>query len=254
MNVAPEKSKEIKAEIAKEKPPVRLYILTGCRIEKTTGDMYVATMLYNTPALTKFKYREVRKYKKSQYEGIINDFRERMKDTPAVRKILESDKRAYHVWQGYFCALVGSQVLLNIQNDLELSGVEQIDWVVYGRSGKLICAYLDRFFDLSYEKDSYDGIGAGSCYRHARYYSHSEEIFAENQMEGVLNNFKQLAEHYEIGVRLGAYTGLHAIDESEPFDSPKVKQFGKVRALELKGKTAAQCVESKLGVSHAGAV
>ena len=73
--LAPEKSKEIRIEMERESESVRLYMLTGCRVDSKTGDLYVVVMLYNTPALTRYKYRVVRKFPKSAYEPLMTAFR-----------------------------------------------------------------------------------------------------------------------------------------------------------------------------------
>lgn len=249
---APEKSKEIRIEMAKENPSVRLYMLTGCRVDSKTGDLYVAVMLYNTPSLTRYKYRVVKKFPKSAYEPLMKDFRERVKDEPSLRGILESNKREYCMWQGYFCTLIGGHVLTELTDDLKEQAVERIDWIVYGKGGRLTSAYLDRFFDLDYTYTSADGVGAGSSRRHSRYYSYAEEVFAQNQMAGVKDSLSMVARDFDVDVCLGAYTGADPCSRELPFDSAEVVLANRLRATELKGKVSAVCVEKNVGVWSAG--
>lgn len=238
--------------MAKETGSVRLYMLTGCRVDSKTGDLYVAVMLYNTPSLTRYKYRVVRKFPKSAYEPLMKTFRERVKDEPSLRGILESNKREYCMWQGYFCTLIGGQVLTELLDDFKAQSVEQIDWVVYGKGGRLISAYLDRFFDLDYSYTSADGVGAGSSRRHSRYYSYAEEVFAQNQLDGVKDSLSMLSQTLDIDVCLGAYTGSDPCDKELPFDAPEVVLASKLRATELKSKVSAICVDKNVGVWSAG--
>ena len=248
---AGEKSKEIRIEMSKEVTPVQMYLLTGCRVESKTGDLYVAVMLYDTPALTRYRYRVVKKFEKSEYEPLMADFRERMKDTPSLRAILASSRREYYIWQGYFCALVGSQVLTELLDDLVYSGVEKIDWVVYGKGGHLISAYLDRFFDINYSQSS-KGVGAGSPRRQLRYYGKAEETFAKEQMIGVGDAMRMLSRSIDIDVRLSAYAGPERCADSEQFDSAHVLAMCKAMDLDLKRKTTAVCLKSYLGTWCAG--
>ena len=250
--LAPEKSKEIRIEMGKEESMVRLYMLTGCRVDSKTGELYVAVMLYNTPALTRCKYRVVRKFPKEAYEPLMSAFRERVKDEPSLRGILVSAKREYCMWQGYFCALIGGQVLTELMDDLKFSGVESIEWVVYGKGGRLVSAYLDRFFDLDYSYTTSDGVGAGSSRRHHRYYSYAEEVFATNQMDGVSSSMSMLSKQFDVDVCLGAYTGTEPCDRTLPCDSAVVVLANKTRATELKRKVLAVCKDENLGVWSAG--
>lgn len=250
--LAPEKSKEIRIEMERESESVRLYMLTGCRVDSKTGDLYVVVMLYNTPALTRYKYRVVRKFPRSAYEPLMTAFRERMKDEPSLRGILASNKREYCMWQGYFCTLIGGQVLTELIDDLRQSGVEKIDWIVYGKGGRLTSAYLDRFFDLDYSYTTADGIGAGSSRRHYRYYSYAEETFAKNQMDGIESSLLMLSKQFDVDICLGAYTGSDPCDRSLPYDAAEVVVANKERAVELKSKVSAVCKDENLGVWSAG--
>lgn len=252
MTIAPEKSKEIRIEMERETEPTRLYLLTGCRMDSATRDLFVTVMLFNNPALTRSKYRVVKKFPASAYEPLMSEFRERMKDEPSLKGILSSEQREYGVWQGYFCALVGSQVLTELLDDFRSESVEEIEWVVYGKGGRIIGAYLDRFFDLDYEQTSLSGVGAGSHRRHARYYGHAEEVFAKNQLKGISNTMGMLSKSLDIGVLLSAYTGVDPVDRSLPFDDASVILGCKTRARELKAKVSAVCVDKYVGVWSAG--
>ena len=252
MILQPEKSKEIRMEMAKESDPVQLYLLSGCRVDSKTGDLYVAVMLYDTPSLTKCKYRAVRKYEKKAYEPLMVAFREKMKDEPSLRGILASYRREYYMWQGYFCLLAGGKVLAELLDDFKESGVEKIEWVVYGKGGRLISAYLDRYFDLNYSIDSAEGVGAGNSKRYFRYYARPEELFAREQTAGVRDLLILISQDLDVDVRMSAYTGTDRLDETVPFYSPEVKVLCREHDADLKSKTSAVCKESNLGVWHAG--
>lgn len=233
-----------------EKPARELFMLVGNRFDKESKELYNSVMLYEDRELKTLIYRITKKYDKEEYEKLIKRDYEDLSQKPVIKSLIER-RTIEGYWKGYYSILLGAGALVEILDDLRLSGVEKINWVVYGREGKVVSAYLDNYFDLDYHTDSKNGkFTAGTSGRYRKYYGIPEARFVDVCCNGVDNVLSILAKNLEIDVAPSLEVGKDNLYEElkdEPYNCDERRTLKKNMDTALSHKARYFCKKENIG-------